>query len=167
MRVVVCGAAGGIGQPLSLLLKQDLPSGSELVLYDVVPAIKGVAVDLSHVCTNVKLEYYLGDMKIADNEEADKALKGAHLVVIPAGMPRKPGMTRDDLFKINGGIVKGLIESIAKNCPTAIIALITNPVNSVIPVAAEVLKKKEFTIDIAYLAFPHWILLEPKLLLEN
>jgi malate/lactate dehydrogenase len=46
-----------------------------LVLYDVVPLIKGVAVDLSHVSTHVKLEYYLGDMKNADNAEVDKALK--------------------------------------------------------------------------------------------
>jgi NAD-dependent malate dehydrogenase len=141
LRVVVCGAAGGIGQPLSLLLKQALPAGSELVLYDVVPLIKGVAVDLSHVSTHVKLEYYLGDMKNADNAEVDKALKGATLVVIPAGVPRKPGMTRDDLFKINAGIVKGLIQSIAKNAPNALIAVITNPVNSIVPVALETLKK--------------------------
>lgn len=38
-------------------------------------------------------------------------------VVIPAGVPRKPGMTRDDLFNINAGIVKGLCESISVNCP--------------------------------------------------
>jgi malate/lactate dehydrogenase len=45
------------------------------------------------------------------------ALKGAELVVIPAGVPRKPGMTRDDLFNTNAGIVKALIEAAAKACP--------------------------------------------------
>ncbi len=51
--------------------------------------------------------------------EADlaKALKGCDLVIIPAGVPRKPGMTRDDLFKINAGIVKGLCTAIAEHCP--------------------------------------------------
>ena len=40
-------------------------------------------------------------------------------VIIPAGVPRKPGMTRDDLFNINAGIVKTLAEAIAVNCPKA------------------------------------------------
>lgn len=63
------------------------------------------------------------------------------LVVIPAGVPRKPGMTRDDLFKINAGIVRTLCEGVAKSCPNAIVNLISNPVNSTVPIAAEVFKK--------------------------
>lgn len=70
------------------------------------------------------------------------AVKGVDLVVIPAGVPRKPGMTRDDLFKINAGIVRELIEAIADNSPDAWIAVISNPVNSTVPIAAEVLKAK-------------------------
>ena len=50
-------------------------------------------------------------------------------------------MTRDDLFKINAGIVKGLIEGIAQHCPKSFILVISNPVNSTVPIAAEVLKK--------------------------
>lgn len=53
----------------------------------------------------------------------------------------KPGMTRDDLFNINAGIVKGLIEACAKYCPKAALLIISNPVNSTVPIAAEVLKK--------------------------
>jgi len=140
VKVLVAGAAGGIGQPLSLLLKNQLPSGSTLVLYDVINVV-GVAEDISHINTNVKLEVHLGDMKNANNEAVNKATTGVDLVVIPAGVPRKPGMTRDDLFKVNAGIVQGLIEAIARNSPKAAIAIITNPVNSTVPVAAEVLKK--------------------------
>jgi len=141
VKVVVCGAAGGIGQPLSMLLKALLPPGSTLALYDVIN-VPGVAMDLSHINTQVKIETHLGDLKNPNNvEERDKALQGADVVIIPAGVPRKPGMTRDDLFKINAGIVRGLIEGIATQCPDAWIALITNPVNSTVPVAAEVLKK--------------------------
>ena len=46
-----------------------------------------------------------------------EALKGAEVVVIPAGVPRKPGMTRDDLFNINAGIVKALAEATAEHAP--------------------------------------------------
>jgi len=60
--------------------------------------------------------------------------------VIPAGVPRKPGMTRDDLFKINAGIVRDLATGIAKHCPQAIVCVISNPVNSTVPIVAEVLK---------------------------
>jgi malate dehydrogenase len=49
-------------------------------------------------------------------------------------------MTRDDLFKVNAGIVKGLVESIAEFAPKAFILVISNPVNSTVPIAAEVLK---------------------------
>merc|ERR1712054_749486 len=63
-------------------------------------------------------------------------------VLIPAGMPRKPGQTRDDLFKVNADIAKGLVEACAKHCPDAIIALIVNPVNSIVPAMAELYKKK-------------------------
>lgn len=140
VKVAVTGAAGGIGQPLSMLLKIQLPPGSVLSLYDVVNT-PGVGVDISHINTHVKVETYLGDMKNPQNPEVDKALKDADVVIIPAGVPRKPGMTRDDLFKVNAGIVRDLIEAIARNCPKAWIAIITNPVNSTVPVAAEILKK--------------------------
>ncbi|KAF9986231.1 hypothetical protein BGZ75_002073 [Mortierella antarctica] len=132
VKVVVCGAAGGIGQPLSLLLKQsDLIT--HLALYDVVNA-PGVAADLSHINSKSKVSGHgKGDM--------DAALKDAHTVVIPAGVPRKPGMTRDDLFKINAGIVRDLAEGVAKNCPGAFVLVISNPVNSTVPIVCEVLKK--------------------------
>ncbi|KAL1534461.1 malate dehydrogenase [Salvia divinorum] len=62
------------------------------------------------------------------------------LVIIPTGVPRKSGMTRDDLFNINAGIVRTLCQGIAKSCPNALVNLISNPVNSTVPIAAEVFK---------------------------
>ncbi|VDO23742.1 unnamed protein product [Brugia timori] len=56
-------------------------------------------------------------------------------------MPRKPGMTRDDLFNTNASIVRDLSEAAAKNCPKAFVAIITNPVNSTVPIACEIFKK--------------------------
>ncbi|GMH40331.1 hypothetical protein BSKO_08235 [Bryopsis sp. KO-2023] len=133
-KVAVLGAAGGIGQPLSLLLKVN-PLVGDLSLYDVVNT-PGVGVDLSHINTAAKITSHMGQEQLAD------ALKGCDLVVIPAGVPRKPGMTRDDLFNINAGIVRTLCEGIADNCPKAWVCIISNPVNSTVPIAAEVLKKK-------------------------
>jgi malate dehydrogenase len=133
MKVCVLGAAGGIGQPLSLLLKLQLPAGSELSLYDVAPFTPGVAVDLSHIPTDVSVSGFAGD-------DVEAAMVDADIVVIPAGVPRKPGMTRDDLFSMNAGIVKKLILAGTKVCPNACYAIVTNPVNSTVAFAAEVLK---------------------------
>ncbi|KAF2273787.1 malate dehydrogenase [Westerdykella ornata] len=135
VKAVVAGASGGIGQPLSLLLKA-CPLVDELALYDVVNT-PGVAADLSHISTPATVTGYLPE----NGEGLKKAFTGADIVVIPAGIPRKPGMTRDDLFKINAGIVKGLIEGIAQHCPKAFVLIISNPVNSTVPIAAEVLKR--------------------------
>lgn len=55
MKVAVLGAAGGIGQALALLLKTQLPSGSDLTLYDIAPVTPGVAKDLSHIPTDVRI----------------------------------------------------------------------------------------------------------------
>jgi len=134
VKAVVLGAAGGIGQPLSLLLKAS-PLVDQLGLYDVVNT-PGVAADLSHISSVAKIEGYL-----PKEDGLKKTLTGADVVVIPAGIPRKPGMTRDDLFKINAGIVRDLVQGCAEHCPNASILVISNPVNSTVPIAAEVLKK--------------------------
>ncbi|THG95397.1 hypothetical protein EW026_g6248 [Hermanssonia centrifuga] len=134
VKVVVLGAAGGIGQPLALLLKAN-PLVTELGLYDIVNT-PGVAADLSHIATPAKVVGYL-----PPDEGLKKVLTGADVVVIPAGIPRKPGMTRDDLFKINAGIVRDLATGIAITAPKAFVLVISNPVNSTVPIVAEVFKK--------------------------
>ncbi|KAI4326626.1 hypothetical protein MLD38_031918 [Melastoma candidum] len=133
-KVAILGAAGGIGQPLALLIKMS-PLVSTLHLYDIAN-VKGVAADLSHCNTPSEVLDFTGTSELANS------LKGVDVVVIPAGVPRKPGMTRDDLFNINANIVKSLMEAVADNCPGAFIHIISNPVNSTVPIAAEVLKQK-------------------------
>ena len=135
MKVVVLGAAGGIGQALGLLLKTQLPNGSELSLYDIATVTPGVAADLSHIPTAVKVSGFAG-------EDPSPALVNADIVLISAGVARKPGMDRSDLFNINAGIVKNLVSACADTCPNALIGIITNPVNTTVAIAAEVLKKK-------------------------
>jgi malate dehydrogenase len=103
-KVCVLGAAGGIGQPLSLLLKLS-PEVTELSCYDIV-GTPGVAADLAHIPTHSKVTGSLpaaGSFPSQGNTGLKEALTGASVVVIPAGVPRKPGMTRDDLFNTNAG----------------------------------------------------------------
>ena len=109
-----------------------------------------MAVDLSHIPTPVKIKGFSG-------EDATPALQGADVVLISAGVARKPGMDRSDLFNVNAGIVRNLIEQVAKTCPKALIGIITNPVNTTVAIAAEVLKKRAFTIRIVCSASPRWI----------
>ncbi|KAI3899370.1 hypothetical protein MKW92_037392 [Papaver armeniacum] len=124
-KVVILGAAGRIGQPLAMLMKMN-PLVSVLHLYDIVN---------SPGATGAVVQGFLGQPQL------ENALTGMDLVIIPAGVPRKPGMARDDLFKMNAGIVKTLAEGIAKCCPHAIVNLVCNPLNSTLPVAVEVFKK--------------------------
>jgi len=65
----------------------------------------GVAADLSHVSTPAKIKAF---------ETVDEAVKGVDVIVIPAGMPRKEGMTRDDLFAANAKVAADLAVAIAK-----------------------------------------------------
>ncbi|EPS98839.1 hypothetical protein FOMPIDRAFT_1024432 [Fomitopsis schrenkii] len=125
-KAVVLGAAGGIGQPLSLLLKNN-PLVKELALYDIVNT-PGVAADLSHISTPAKVVGYL-----PPDGGLEKALTGADIVVIPAGVPRKPG--------INAGIVRTLATGIATAAPKAAVLVISNPVNSTVPIVVEVFKQ--------------------------
>jgi len=128
-KVAVLGAAGGIGQPLSLLCKLS-DQIDEVACYDVV-GTPGVAADLSHCPTGAKVTGNLpstGSWPPSDNAGLQAALTGADVVVIPAGVPRKPGMTRDDLFNTNASIVQTLVEGCGKFCPDATLAIISNPV---------------------------------------
>merc|ERR1719183_1125795 len=143
-KVCVVGGAGGIGQPLALLMAMD-PRVSELVIIDLnvamVPA-GGVAADLGHLEGKCKVTALT--MTVNEDKAIDKAgdvLKGCDLVLVPAGVSRKPGQDRKDLLNINAGIAQGTVEACAKHCPNAVVALIVNPVNSVVPAMCELWKK--------------------------
>jgi malate dehydrogenase len=143
-KVCVGGGAGGIGQPLCMLMAMN-ENVKELCVYDLdiamVPAA-GVAADLSHLEKRVKVSSYTLSKDDKPVDKLAECLTGCDLVLVPAGLPRKPGMTRADLLGINAGIAKGIVEAIGKYCPNAIVGLIVNPVNSVVPAMCELYKKK-------------------------
>lgn len=94
----------------------------------------GMSADLGHISTATRVSGHSGNGELAE------ALKGAEIVLIPAGVPRKPGMTRDDLFATNATIVRNLTAACAEHCPSAHILVISNPVNSTVPIAVETMK---------------------------
>jgi len=102
----------------------------------------GVATDLSHLERKCAVKGHVMEVGKNPIDHLEECLTGCHLVLVPAGVPRKPGMTRDDLFKTNAGIAKGIVEACAKFCPEAVLGMIVNPVNSVVPAMAELYKKK-------------------------
>ena len=106
-----------------------------LSLYDLHRP-PGVAVDLSHINTPCEVVGLRGESNLP------KILDGSNIVIIPAGVPRKPGMTRDDLFACNAQISVKLASYCADYCPDAMILLITNPINSLIPLYDEVFRRK-------------------------
>ena len=90
------------------------------------------------ISDNYKVSGYVPE---TEGDGLEKALEGADIVLIPAGVPRKPGMTRDDLFNTNASIVRDLAKGVADHAPKAMLGIIANPVNSTVPIVAEVFKK--------------------------
>lgn len=136
LRVTILGAAGCIGKAMSLLLKiNKCGLISALNLYDVDPATHGIAVDLSDIPTCPVVTGYAG------HEHLDAALKDADVVVVVAGEARKPGVTRDDLFVPNAPISVELAQACVKACPKAAFLIISNPVDSLVPLWSKILKE--------------------------
>lgn len=97
----------------------------------------GVAADISHINTKSTVTGF-----DPTPSGLAKCLEGSDIVLIPAGVPRKPGMTRDDLFNTNASIVRDLAKAVAESAPKAKLLVIANPVNSTVPICAEVFKAR-------------------------
>lgn len=134
-RVAVVGAAGAVGQPLTLLLKMNTQITS-LVLHDVVP-LKGVAVDLSHISTSPSVEAFEG------MHQLEWALDSASIVVMCAAVPTKPKLSLFQEFSGNSNIAIDVARAVSVACPNAFLAIITNPLNIIVPIVARILKKED------------------------
>ncbi|KAF6240812.1 hypothetical protein HO173_001485 [Letharia columbiana] len=136
VKIAVLGAGGGVGQPLSLLLRLS-PLVSTLALYDRLRA-PGVAVDLSHIPTASprSVSGYTGA-----SDGLARALKDADVVIVAAG----GGVTaevasRDALFQRSAAVVSELVRECARVSPGAVMLVVTNPVNAIVPFTAALLK---------------------------
>ena len=123
--------AGQIGGTLALLA--GVKELGDIILIDVVEGVpQGKALDIAEASPVDGFNAgYSGSNDYAD-------LKGADVVIVTAGIPRKPGMTRDDLIGVNTGIVKTVGGAIKQHCPNAFVIVITNPLDVMVWVMREV-----------------------------
>jgi malate dehydrogenase len=117
--------AGNIGGTLAHLIA--IKELADVVLFDVAEGLaKGKALDIAQSTSVDGLNVNL----IGTNDYKD--IKNSDVIIITAGVPRKPGMTRDDLLDINLKIIKQVAEGIVKNSPNAFIICITNPLDIIV-----------------------------------
>ncbi|NVO01883.1 MAG: malate dehydrogenase [Bacteroidetes bacterium] len=124
MKITVVGA-GAVGATCAdNIARKEL--ASELVLIDIKEGIaEGKALDLQQTAS--LLEF---DTRITGTTNDYAKTAGSDVVVITSGVPRKPGMTREELIGVNAGIVKSVTENILKHSPNAIIIVIANPMDT-------------------------------------
>ena len=124
MKITVVGA-GAVGATVAdnIARKELAP---ELVLLDIKEGLaEGKAQDMMQTAALLGF-----DTKITGSTNDYSKTAGSDVVVITSGLPRKPGMTREELIGVNAGIVKGVCENILKHSPNAIIIVISNPMDT-------------------------------------
>src|SRR5918995_1058628 len=124
--------AGQIGGTLALLATQK--ELGDIVLFDIVEGMPpGKALDLAQ---STPIEGY--NATVAGTSDYAEALAGAALVIVTAGIPRKPGMSRDDLIATNADVIKTVASNIREHCPDAFVIVITNPLDAMVWVMQKV-----------------------------
>jgi malate dehydrogenase len=128
-RIALIGA-GNIGGTLALLL--GLKQLGDVILFDIVDGIpQGKALDLAQASPIEDFDAALrGTSNYAD-------IAGADVAIVTAGVPRKPGMSRDDLIGINTKVVREVGQALRTHCPNAFVIVITNPLDVMVWVMRE------------------------------
>jgi len=118
--------AGQIGGTLALLAAQK--ELGDVVLFDIVEDMPaGKALDLVEATP-----VHGVNAQITGTNDYATALAGADVVIVTAGIPRKPGMSRDDLIATNAGVIKTVAANIRQHCPDAFVIVITNPLDAMV-----------------------------------
>jgi len=132
-RKIALVGAGQIGGTLALMAGQK--ELGDIILVDIPDfegVAKGKALDIAQLTPVAKYDAaYSGTSNYAD-------IKGADVVIVTAGVPRKPGMSRDDLVGINAKIIKAVGAGIKANAPDAFVIVITNPLDAMVGLMREV-----------------------------
>lgn len=122
-RKIALIGAGQIGGTLALL--SGLRNLGDVVLYDIAEGVpQGKALDLMHLAPVFGCDFKCtGTNNIAD-------IAGAEVCIVTSGVPRKPGMSRDDLVKINAEVIRSVGEGIKKHAPNSFVVVVTNPLDA-------------------------------------
>ena len=131
MKITVVGA-GAVGATCAdNIARKEL--AQELVILDIKEGLaEGKALDLTQTAALLGF-----DTRITGSTNDYAKTAGSDVVVITSGIPRKPGMTREDLIGTNASIVKGVTENILKHSPDAIIIVISNPMDTMTRLALQ------------------------------
>ena len=123
-RIALIGA-GNIGGTLAHLI--GLKQLGDVIMFDVVEGIpQGKSLDISQFGP---IEGFDAKIKGANDYQA---IKGADVVIVTAGIARKPGMSRDDLIGVNAKVMDAVGDGIKKNCPNAFVICVTNPLDAMV-----------------------------------
>jgi malate dehydrogenase len=129
-KVTVVGAGNVGATAAQRLAEKDL---SDVVLVDIIEGVpQGKALDLTEAAPVEK-----HDAQITGTNAYD-ASADSDIVIITAGIPRKPGMSRDDLISTNAGIMKSVTEEVVKRSPQAVLIIVSNPLDAMCHVAYDV-----------------------------
>jgi malate dehydrogenase len=126
-KVTVVGA-GNVGATAAQRLAEK--QIADVVLVDIVEGVpQGKALDLTQAAAIEKHDCHVTGANAYD------ATAGSNIVIITAGIPRKPGMSRDDLISTNAGIVKSVTQEVASRSPEAVLIIVSNPLDAMCHVA--------------------------------
>ncbi|HEU0132433.1 MAG TPA: malate dehydrogenase [Mycobacteriales bacterium] len=137
MKVTVVGAGFYGSTTVQRLAAYDI--FDEVVMTDVVEGkAEGLALDMNQSRPIEGYETKVTGATTGKDGSGYEATAGSDIVVITAGLPRKPGMSRMDLIEVNAGIVRQVTENIAKGSPDAVIIVVSNPLDEMTALAANV-----------------------------
>jgi len=129
-KVTVVGAGNVGATAAQRLAEKEL---CDVVLVDIIEGVpQGKALDLTEAAPIEKHDAHLTGTNVYEPS------KGSDIVIITAGIPRKPGMSRDDLISTNAGIMKNVTEQIAALSPNAILIIVSNPLDAMCQVAFDI-----------------------------
>ncbi len=111
----------------------------EVVLTDIIDGRpEGLALDLNQSRPVEGFETRVTGQSTGADGEGYEAIAGSGIVIVTAGLPRKPGMSRMDLIEVNAKIVRNVVENVAKYAPDAVLIVVSNPLDEMTALAAKV-----------------------------
>jgi len=123
MKKITIVGAGRVGESAAQILANE-ELAHEVVLIDIREGVaRGTALDIQESAT-----LFGFDTRVSGDEDP-AAMAGSDIVIVTAGLPRKPGMSRSDVLDANLGIIRGITEDIQRHAPDAIVIMVTNPVD--------------------------------------
>jgi malate dehydrogenase len=109
----------------------------EVVLTDIIEGRpEGLALDMNQSCPIEGFETKVTGVTTGQDGSGYESIAGADIVIVTAGLPRKPGMSRMDLLEVNAKIVRGVAENVAAHAPDAVLIVVSNPLDEMTALAA-------------------------------